>query len=124
MTRLPKYLTLEQAMETYETTQPWVIYVYLQTDFWVRIVGTSKIRCECCICGKQETVTLRVPRFGAIPDRGKHPARVAFLGRHEHPLQQTAPETWARPLRNPAAHNDWLDILRDVATKVQREARS
>ena len=110
-------------LETYETTQPWVVYTYMRTDLWVRFFGWTEIRCECCICGVQEVLRLKMPRFGAIPDRGKHPARIAFLASHEHPLQQTAPETWAKPLRNPDAHGDFLDILRDVAAKVQREAR-
>lgn len=114
-------------METYETTQPWVIYTYgLTHDLWwppwssTRVLGYARIGCECCICGDRTVLTIKVPRFGSVPDQGKHPKRVAYLEQHRHPLQRTAPETWVRPLRNPAAHNDTLDILMDVAERAVR----
>ena len=97
-------------METYETTQPWVIYAYGKPHdrwwpFWSStcVLGKAKIGCECAICGERITVTLSMPRFGPVKDNGKHPLRQAFLDAHQHPDQQRNPLTWARPLRNPAA---------------------
>ncbi len=104
--------------ETFETRQPWVVYTYLHTDRWTRIFGRTEIAAQCCICGVREVLKIKMPRFGPIVDRGPHPKRVAFLAEHVHRLQQTAPETWKLPLRNPDAHGDTLDILRDVATKA------
>lgn len=104
---------------TFETAQPWVIYTYLRSDTQARILGSTKIRCECCICGVTETLKIKMPRFAVPVDRGPHPKRVAFLASHIHRLQQTAPETWKLPLRNPEAHGDTLDILRDVVAKAR-----
>lgn len=112
-----------QRLETYETKQPWVVYTYLRTDLWTRVFGRTEIAAECCICGQRDVLKLKMPRFGKIVDRGPHPKRIAFLAEHVHKLQQTAPETWARPFRNPEAHGDLLDILRGVAEKAVRSDR-
>src|SRR6476646_4146436 len=113
---------MSETLETYETGQPWVVYTYFRSDAWTRIHGKTEIRCECCICGVRETLSIPMPRFGPvpIPEGGRHPERVRFLAAHEHQLQRTAPETWALPLRNPDAHKDTLEILRDVAEKARR----
>lgn len=111
---------MSQTMETFETSQPWIVYTYFRGEWFIRLHGYTEIACECCICGRRETLKLSMPRFGAVaePEGGKHPERVRFLSEHLHRLQQKAPETWALPLRNPAAHNDTMDILRDVANKA------
>lgn len=122
---------MAEIMETYETTQPWVVYVYGRThDLWwppwssTRVLGHMKIECQCCICGDSTVLKLKMPRFGPIEDRGRHAARVAYLEKHRHPLQQTAPETWVWPLRNAAAlrGDDFMDIMRDVASNAVRKA--
>jgi hypothetical protein len=88
---------------TYETEQPWVTYRYLTSDLRTRITGRSRIACECAVCGERRVLTLRIPRFGAIPDNGRHPERVRFLLDHVH-ADRPHPMTWARPLLD-------LDIL-------------
>ena len=97
-------------MSTYEHTQPWVCYHYGLTHdgwwpFWssTRFLGRSKIRMECCVCGKQEIATVPIPRWGPVPlpVSGRHPLRERFLVEHAHP-DRGAPMSWARPLRNPA----------------------
>jgi hypothetical protein len=101
----------EQTLETYDTDQPWIVYTYLTTDRRTRITGRSKVRCECCICGKDETLTIRIPRFGTVdkPQAGKHVQRLEFLQRHLHP-DRPHPMAWVRPLRNPAAHAGGVDL--------------
>ena len=112
---------MAERLRTFETKQPWVIYTYLRTDLQARILGSTKIRAECCICGVTEDLKIKMPRFVEPEDRGPHPKRTAFLAKHVHRLQQTAPETWKLPLRNPEAHGDTLDILRDVVEAARRK---
>jgi hypothetical protein len=113
-------------MRTYETDQPWVVYTYPLTDADAEANGNrTRIDMLCAICGAEETAEITIPsdaELDAFPAGYKHPSRVAFLAKHEHGLQRTAPETWALPLLNPEAHNDTLDILRDVAEKVKHDA--
>jgi hypothetical protein len=109
-----------ESLQTYEITQPWVVYRYIVPDWLTRITGQTRIGAECCICGVETVLRLRIPRWGPVVDRGPHPARVAFLAAHLHRLQASAPETWVRPLRNPDAHGDTLDILVDVAERARR----
>lgn len=102
-------MTARERLETYEVDQPWVIYRYLTTDRRTRITGRSKIECECAVCGTRRTLTLRIPRFGPIPDRGKHPERVRFLLAHLH-RDRPHQMAWARPLLNPAAQPGGVDL--------------
>ena len=104
--------------ETYEVTQPWVIYTYGRThdDWWpfwnsTRFLGRARIGLECCVCGHREVVTLRIPRFGSVPEpaSGRHPERERFLAEHAHP-DRGHPMSWARPLRNVAAHQGGLNL--------------
>jgi hypothetical protein len=97
-------------LETYETDQPWVVYRYLTTDRRTRITGRSKIMCECAVCGEKRTVTLRIPRFGQVVDRGRHPERIRFLLNHLHRGEERHPMAWAKPLLNPAAHVGGIDL--------------
>lgn len=96
-------------LETYETEQPWVIYRYLTTDRTTRLTGRSIIQCECAVCGARRKVRLRIPRFGKITDEGRHPERVRFLLAHLH-RDRPHPMAWARPLLNPAAHTNGIDL--------------
>ena len=70
-----------------------------------RIVG------ECAVCGVRETITMPIPRFGAVPKPagGKHPERVRFDREHAHP-DRGHPMSWARPLRNLAAHQGGINL--------------
>lgn len=111
-------MTRRQTHETYETTQPWVTYMYgLTHDRWwplwtsTRVLGRARIRMTCCVCGTAETPSLRIPRFGPVPQpvSGRHPAREAFLARHAHP-DRGHPMSWALPLLNPAVHPGGMDI--------------
>lgn len=95
---------------TYEVDQPWVVYHYQTTDRRTRITGVAKIMCECAVCGERETIRFRIPRFGKIVDRGKHPERIRFLLAHVHKDSATHPMAWARPLLNPAAYPGGLDL--------------
>lgn len=115
-------MQMGEPYRTFETRQPWVVYTYLHHDWWTRVFGRTEIAAVCAICGEREVIKIRMPRFGPIEDRGPHPLRTAFLSRHEHRLQQTAPETWDKPSLNPEAHDDTLDILRDVASRAARSA--
>lgn len=105
-------------LENYDTDQPWVIYTYGLTHdgwwpFWssTRVLGFARIGMECMVCGKTEVAKIRCPRLGAVPvpPTGKHERRMRFLGEHEH-ADRGAPMSWARPLRNLAAHNRGLDL--------------
>jgi hypothetical protein len=112
---------------TYETGQPWVVYTYARTDEEADALGgIGLIVMRCAICGETEDCELDLNNPPpAMSEPGyKHPARIAFLAAHTHPMQRTAPETWALPLLNPAAHTDTLDVLRDVAEKARRAAES
>lgn len=104
--------------ETYETTQPWVTYTYgLTHDRWwplwnsTRVLGRARILTTCCVCGKREVASLRIPRFGPVPEpaSGRHPARERFLAEHAHP-DRGHPMSWALPLRNLAVHSGGLSL--------------
>jgi hypothetical protein len=97
-------------LETYEVDQPWVIYRYLTTDRRTRFTGVAKIQCECAVCGESRVLKLRIPRFGRIVDRGKHPERIKFLLEHVHRGEKHHPMAWAKPLLNPAAHPGGIDL--------------
>jgi len=94
-------------MERAEEGQPWVIYGYGLTHdgwwpFWTstRILGRSRIRLECCVCGHREVVSLRIPRWGPVnPSNAYHPERVRFLRDHAHP-DRGHPISWAKPMKN------------------------
>lgn len=113
--------------QTYEHSQPWVCYGYPVADSEIPTEGgESRVNMLCAICGERGVAILRVPPVGT-PEPSpsyRHPDRVAFLDAHRHPMQYRAPETWALPLLNPAAHGDTLDILRDVAEKARRSDAS
>ena len=104
-------------LENYDTHQPWVIYRYGRTHdgFWPpwsssRILGIAKIGCLCCICGEERVVKAKLPRFGdPNPSGAHHPERVRFLLDHLHP-DRPNPMTWAKPLRNMAAHPGGVDL--------------
>lgn len=105
-------------METFETTQPWVVYRYGLTHdrwwpFWnsTRFLGHARIGMECAVCGENRVAKLRIPRFGEVPEpaSGRHPAREAFLREHRHP-DRGHPMSWKRPLLNMAAHREGLDL--------------
>jgi hypothetical protein len=101
---------------TYETTQPWVLYHYgLTHDLWwpfwnsTRVLGRAKIILECIVCGEQKRVSIRIPRFGDVPDKGHHPLRNAFLAEHAHP-DRGAPMSWAMPLANLDAYPGGINL--------------
>jgi hypothetical protein len=107
---------VKATMSKYEENQPWVVYHYGLTHdkwwpFWnsTRILGRGRIVMQCAVCGAEEIVSLKMPRFGPVPDQGKHPARVRFLLEHAHP-DRGAPMSWVRPLLNPAAMPDGIDL--------------
>ncbi|MEX1185297.1 MAG: hypothetical protein WEA80_01745 [Gemmatimonadaceae bacterium] len=110
-------------METYETGRPWVTYTYPYSDrnwrLW--LLGRTAVDVECLICGERERLSLKIPRFGPIVDRGPHPLRTHFLAAHRHRLQATAPETWKLPLRNIAAlgRGDLQGLMTDVANRAR-----
>lgn len=104
--------------ETYETTQPWVTYTYGLTHdrwwpFWTstRVLGRARIRLTCCVCGLVEVVSLRMPRFGPVPEpaSGRHPERERFLAEHAHP-DRGHPMSWKLPLRNFAVFDGGLPL--------------
>lgn len=110
-----------ETYSTFETEQPWVVYHWGSTHdgLWppwrsTRVLGRMRIICECAICGRQQTLTLRIPRFGAVAaggghPSGKHPARLRFLLDHVH-AERGHPMSWAKPLLNPDAHRGGLDL--------------
>lgn len=108
----------DEGKDTYETTQPWVVYHYgLTHDRWwplwnsTRVIGRARMELECAVCGERERVSLPIPRFGPVPEpkNGRHPVRQRFLADHAHP-DRGAPMSWARPLLNPAAMSGGLDL--------------
>jgi len=108
----------KHSMQTAETTQPWVIYTYgLTHDLWwplwnsTRVLGRMRIRLSCAVCGLDKVESLRIPRFGQVPEpaSGRHPARERFLAEHRHP-DRGHPMSWAKPLLNLAAHPNGLDL--------------
>ena len=116
-------------METFEVSQPWVIYRYGRThDGWwplwssTRVLGRARIDVECSICGDRTVLSIRMPRFGPVPvhpgdPQGRHPARVAYLDAHVHKDRQH-PLTWERPLANPAALQGKTDLLEVIQRRV------
>lgn len=99
---------------TYETTAPWVTWLWLSTDRETRITGRSRMQLTCAVCGKQEIVRIRIPRIGPVPapPNGIHPERTAAIQRHAHP-DRGHPMSWAKPLLNWDAHPGGLstDLL-------------
>lgn len=91
--------------ETYETTQPWVIYTYLTTDEEADANGgEGRIEMRCSICGEREVCVLKVPDEPVqTPPGYRHPQRAAFLAAHQHPGVNRNPLSWEQPLANPAA---------------------
>ena len=78
---------------TYEATRPWVTYTYGRThDGWwplwnsTRVLGRARIGLACGRCGHSEVVSLRIPRFGPVPEPedGHHFERKRFLAAHTH----------------------------------------
>lgn len=95
---------------TYESAQPWVVYHFGATQdkwwpFWnsTRVLGYAVIGVECAVCGVEKSLRIKVPRFGAVEDKGHHPERIAFLTQHEH-ADRGNPMSWAKPLLNPFAN--------------------
>lgn len=114
--------------ETYEVTQPWVTYTFgLTHDRWwplwnsTRVLGRARIQCTCCVCGQREVLSLRMPRFGKVPEpaSGRHSERERFLADHAHP-DRGAPMSWALPLRNLAAHPGGLH-LEQLAMRLEAD---
>ncbi len=111
-------------MQTYDQDQPWLVYTFRNPDGEIPAEGgPSPVECECAICGVVEKVVIEVPAIGAPYPRGNHPEHDRFRSEHVHKLQQTAPETWAKPLLNPDAHDDTSDILNDLAEKIRRQRK-
>lgn len=109
---------MHDPMSTYELTQPWVLYHYGRTHdrwwpFWnsTRVLGRFKLGVECTVCGDRRILTIRIPRFGEVPEPegGRHPARVAYLAEHAHP-DRGAPMSWARPMANPAVFEGGIPL--------------
>jgi hypothetical protein len=81
-----------------------------------------RMKLTCCICGEREIIRIPIPRFGPVPDRGRHPVRVDAIERHAHPGLRN-PLDWALPLRNMGA---WaggvpLSVFENVARTAQLE---
>lgn len=118
---------MAEKKSTYDTDQPWVVYHFGLTHdgFWppwtsTRVLGVAKIVCECAVCGKRCTVKCRIPRFGNPNPSGRHhPERLRFLLDHLH-KDRPAPMAWARPLLNPAAHRDGVD-LEQLAMRLEAD---
>jgi len=113
---------------TFDTDEPWVVYHYGRTHdaFWppwrsTRLLGYGLIECECAVCGKREVLKIRIPRFGPVIDRGKHPKRIRFLLDHLHP-DKGHPMSWAKPLLNPDAHPGGMN-LDMLAMRLEAELR-
>jgi len=113
--------------ETYETTAPWVTWTWLSFDRETRITGRSRMMLTCCICGKRETVRVRIPRFGPVPTPpgGIHPERLRAIERHSHPGQRD-PKDWALPLRNWDAWSGGvpLSVFENVAQTARMDAEN
>lgn len=107
---------MTKTLDTFETDQPWVLYHYGATHdrwwpFWssTRVTGRAIIEATCMVCGDRTPIKFRIPRFGEIPNAGKHPKRVEYLREHEH-TDRGAPMSWAIPLANIAAHPNGLNL--------------
>lgn len=104
---------------TFETTQPWVVYrMGLTHDRWwpfwtsTRVLGRARVECTCAVCGRHETITVRLPRVGPVTEpagSAGHPARTRFCTEHIHP-DRGAPMSWALPMLNPNAHAAGIDL--------------
>jgi hypothetical protein len=79
----------------------------------------------CCICGKKETVRIRIPRVGPVPPppHGVHPERLRAIERHAHPGLHN-PADWSMPFRNPGAWQGGIPLtaFENVARTAQMEA--
>lgn len=97
--------------ETADTEQPWIVYLFLTSDRRTRLTGRSRIRLTCAVCGTRHTLSLRIPRFGPIPEpkAGQHLERLRFKREHLHP-DRPHPMSWSLPLLNPAAHKGGIDL--------------
>lgn len=95
----------------YDTDQPWICWWYLSSDRETRFTGRSRVLMECCVCGERETLRIKIPRFGPVPvpKGGKHIERLRFMLAHLHP-DRGHPFSWAKPLRNTAAHQGGIDV--------------
>jgi hypothetical protein len=92
--------------QTAEQDQPWIIYTFGRVHdgwwpFWrsSRIIGRMVVGAECMVCGKRKVLIAKLPRFGEVPDRGKHPLRIRFCLDHIH-KDKPHPAAWARPFMN------------------------
>lgn len=113
--------TRTDGAERYDTEQPWVCWRFLSTDARTRITGRSKILMDCCVCGKKRLVTIRLPRFGPVQDRGQHAERIRFKLDHLHP-DKGHPMSWAKPLRNPFAQREGVN-LELLAMRLEADLR-
>lgn len=95
---------MKRPMDRYETDAPWLTFRFAWSDRWTRVLGRMRVEYECLICGRCERLTLRIPRFGTVPepDGGQHPKRLEVKARHEH-HDRRSPLLWAKPLGNLAA---------------------
>lgn len=86
----------------YDTDQPWICWWFLSTDRETRLTGRSRVEISCCVCGKRETLRIKLPRFGTvpIPPGGRHAERLRFMLAHLHP-DRGHQMSWAKPLMNP-----------------------
>lgn len=115
---------------TYETSQPWVVWTIGRThDVWwpiwtsTRVLGRARVDATCMVCGRHEVLTMRIPRFGPVPEPpgGRHAVRQRFLYDHAHP-DRGAPMSWALPLLNLAAHPGGLS-LDGLAMRLEADIR-
>jgi len=115
---------MSEPHQTFETSQPWVVYAYPRTDAEADKLGEALVIMCCAVCGEREE--WRQPmrsdeELAKLPPGYKAPARVAFLAAHDHrPLPHAL--TWALPLLNPVAHRETMDVLgfvvRDAAARA------
>lgn len=113
--------------QTYETDAPWITWTRQSTDRETRFTGRMRMRLTCCICGKNETIRPRIPRFGPVPEPvgGVHSERLRAKQRHAHPGQRN-PADWALPFRNPAAFGGGIpvDMFQRIAETARMEAEN
>lgn len=96
--------------ETYEVEQPWVIYTYPYTDAECDRRGLlAHVVMECIVCGDTEDWTVKAGEEPKPQVNGYAAERVDFLLTHRHP-DRGSPMSWARPLRNVAAHPGGMDV--------------
>lgn len=106
----------------YDTDQPWICWSFLSSDRETRITGRSRVRMDCCVCGRVEKIRIRLPRFGSvpIPPGGRHAERVRFMLAHLHP-DKGPMFTWAKPLRNPWPNSPSGIDLDALAMRLQAD---